>query len=182
VETQTSARDSATTPRLHYLDWLRVLAIFLVFVFHAIHVFDFGGWQIKNAEQSELITIILTLLSLWGMPFFFLVAGAASWFALLKRTPRQYLSERFKRLAIPYVVGSLLFSPLQYYLWWKNQVFLGNAGLTFPEFMRIELPPSIRRGCVPRVSARADSAPGFTCGSSASCSCSPCSPCRSSAG
>ena len=139
---QPSVPDRGAHPsRLYYLDWLRVLAIFFVFVFHAIHVFDFGGWQIKNAEQSELITIILTLLSLWGMPFFFLVSGAASWFALRRRTPRQYLSERFKRLAIPYVVGSLLFSPLQYYLWWKNQVFLGNAGLTFPEFLRTELPP-----------------------------------------
>jgi len=131
----------AQPARLYYLDWLRVLAIFFVFVFHAIHVFDFGGWQIKNPEQSEIITIILTLLSLWGMPFFFLVAGAASWFALQRRTPRQYLSERLKRLAIPYLVGTLLFSPLQYVLWWRNQVFLGQAGLTFAAFMRDELPP-----------------------------------------
>ena len=132
---------SPESARLHYLDWLRVLAIFMVFVFHAIHVFDLGGWQIKNPDQSELITILLTLLSLWGMPFFFLVAGAASWLALQRRTPRQYLAERVKRLAIPYVVGTLLFSPLQYFLWWKNQVFLGKAGLTFAAFLRGELPP-----------------------------------------
>jgi len=140
MEDRTAAHDRASTTRLHYLDWLRVLAIFMVFVFHAIHVFDFGGWQIKNAEQSELITVILTLLSLWGMPFFFLVAGAASWFALLRRTPRQYLSERLKRLAIPFVVGSLLFSPLQYYLWWQNKVYLGQATLSFAEFIGDELP------------------------------------------
>jgi surface polysaccharide O-acyltransferase-like enzyme len=141
MATHAAVREPGTTQRLHYLDWLRVLAIFMVFVFHAIHVFDFGGWQIKNAEQSELITIILTVLSLWGMPFFFLVAGAASWFALQRRTPQQYLSERLKRLAIPFVVGSLLFSPLQYWLWWQNKVFLGAAGLSFAEFIRTELPP-----------------------------------------
>jgi len=141
VDNPTAVREPGPTVRLHYLDWLRVLAIFFVFVFHAIHVFDFGGWQIKNPDQSELITIILTLLSLWGMPFFFLVAGAASWFALQRRAPHQYLSERLKRLAIPYVVGTLLFSPLQYFLWWKNQVFLGKAGLTFAEFIQGELPP-----------------------------------------
>jgi surface polysaccharide O-acyltransferase-like enzyme len=136
------AADRPAEPtRLYYLDWLRVLAIFLVFIFHAIHVFDFGGWQIKNAEQSELITIVLTLLSLWGMPFFFLVAGAASWFALLHRSPRQYLDERARRLVIPYLVGTLLFSPPQYYLWWRNQVFLGQADLTFAGFLRSELPP-----------------------------------------
>ena len=126
--------------RLHYLDWLRVIAILMVFLFHAVHVFDFGGWQIKNAEQSEILTIVLTLLSLWGMPFFFLVAGAASWFALQRRTPRQYVMERFKRLLIPYVVGTLLFSPLQYRWWWLNTVLVRGLTWSFQEFLANELP------------------------------------------
>ncbi len=126
--------------RLHYLDWLRVLAILMVFLFHAVHVFDFGGWQIKNAEQSEILTIVLTLLSLWGMPFFFLVAGSAGWFALQRRTPRQYVTERFKRLLIPYIVGTLLFSPLQYYLWWNNTVGVRGLTWSFWEFLASELP------------------------------------------
>lgn len=126
--------------RIYYLDWLRVLAILMVFLFHAMHVFDFGGWQIKNAEQSEIITIILTLLSLWGMPFFFLIAGTASWFALQHRTARQYASERFKRLLIPFVIGALLFSPIQYYLEWMNLTQLGILSVSFPEFLRIALP------------------------------------------
>jgi len=62
--------------RLHYLDWLRLLATLMVFLFHAVHPFDFGDWQVKNVEQSEIITIMLELLGLWGMPFFFLVASA----------------------------------------------------------------------------------------------------------
>lgn len=56
--------------RIHYLDWLRVLAILIVFLFHAVHSFDYGGWHIKNLQQSEILTIILTILGLWGMPFF----------------------------------------------------------------------------------------------------------------
>jgi peptidoglycan/LPS O-acetylase OafA/YrhL len=36
--------------RLHYLDWLRVLAILMVFLFHAVHPFDFGEWHVKNVE------------------------------------------------------------------------------------------------------------------------------------
>jgi len=127
--------------RLHYLDWLRVLAILMVFVFHAVHPFDFSDWQIKNAEQSEIITIILVLLGLWGMPFFFMVAGAASWFALQRRAPRQYISERFNRLLIPFVIGTILFSPIEYYLAWMNKTNLGVLSISFREFMRIELPP-----------------------------------------
>jgi glucan biosynthesis protein C len=124
--------------RLYYLDWLRVLAIFMVFLFHAVHPFDFGDWQIKNLEQSEIITIILTLLGLWGMPFFFLVAGSSSWFALERRTTRQYISERFKRLLIPFVVGTMLFSPIQMYLEWKNKVQNGVLSIPFQEYVNTQ--------------------------------------------
>ena len=118
MNTEVESQEIESTPdsgRLHYLDWLRVLAILMVFLFHAVHPFDFGDWQVKNVNQSEILTIILLLLSIWGMPFFFLVAGAGSWFALKKRTGRQYLWERFYRLLIPFIVGFILFSPIEYY-------------------------------------------------------------------
>ena len=121
--------------RLHYLDWLRVLAILMVFLFHAVHPFDFGEWHVKNVEQSEIITIILKILSIWGMPFFFLVAGASSWFALQKRASRQYLRERFNRLLIPFIVGIILFSPLEFYIEWVNKVQRGVVTTSFQEFI-----------------------------------------------
>jgi glucan biosynthesis protein C len=132
--------NAPTSVRLHYLDWLRVLAILMVFLFHAVHVFDEGGWHIKNAEQSEIITIVVVLVGLWGMPFFFMVAGSASWFALQRRTPRQYATERIKRLLIPYLVGTLLFSPLQYYLWWLNTVQIRGQTWSLREFLAFEIP------------------------------------------
>jgi peptidoglycan/LPS O-acetylase OafA/YrhL len=76
-ETETRAE----TTRLHYLDWLRVVAILVVFLYHAVHPFDLTDWHIKNAEQSELLTGFLLFLSPWGMPFFFLIAGTGTWFA-----------------------------------------------------------------------------------------------------
>jgi len=138
MEGNVEASGTSGTPasvRLYYLDWLRVLAILIVFLFHAVHPFDFDDWHIKNAEQSELLTIILTLLSLWGMPFFFLVAGAASWFALQRRTAGQYISERVKRLLIPYIVGTLVFTPIQMYLEWMNKSQLGVLSGSFQEYL-----------------------------------------------
>ena len=132
---------SQTGIRLHYIDWLRVLAILMVFLFHAVHPFDFGDWQVKNLEQSEIITIILTILGLWGMPFFFLMAGAGSWFALQRRTAHQYISERFKRLLIPFLVGTLLFSPIQMYLEWKNKFQNGVLSIPFQEYVNNEFQP-----------------------------------------
>jgi glucan biosynthesis protein C len=121
--------------RLHYLDWLRVLAILMVFLFHAVHPFDFGDWQVKNAEQSEILSIILLFLGIWGMPFFFLVAGAGSWFALRRRTAGQYVRERFSRLLIPFVVGTILFSPIELTIEWANKAQRGVVTVSLQEYV-----------------------------------------------
>jgi glucan biosynthesis protein C len=120
--------------RLHYLDWLRVLAILMVFSYHAVHPFDMMPWQIKNAEQSEFLTVIIVSLGLFGMPFFFLVAGEASWFALRRRKPSQFISERVKRLLIPFFVGCVLFIPVMLYLDWRNKTWLGSISLSLREY------------------------------------------------
>jgi glucan biosynthesis protein C len=113
------ASASGKIARLHYIDWLRVIAIMMVFLVHSVHVFDRGGWHIKNIEQSETLTILLYFLMMWGMPFFFLIAGAGSWFALHRRSARGYASERFKRLLIPFFAGLILFTPIVLFLQWR---------------------------------------------------------------
>jgi len=66
---------------------LQVLAILGVFLFHAVHPFDdLVDWHIKNVEKSFLATFYTGYFNLWGMPFFFLMAGATSWFSLRHRT------------------------------------------------------------------------------------------------
>ena len=132
--------DTKSTARMYYLDWLRVIAILMVFLYHAVHPFDFFDWQIKNQDQSEILTIILVVLDLWGMQFFFMIAGTASWFALRHRTARQYISERVNRLLIPFIAGTILFSPFQYYLSWVNRIQRGVFSDSFWEFLRGELP------------------------------------------
>jgi peptidoglycan/LPS O-acetylase OafA/YrhL len=103
--------------RLYYLDWLRVILLFGVFLYHIIRPFDpLIDWHINNAEQSDIILTILLLVNPWGIPLFFLVAGAASMFALRRRSNQQFISERLMRLLIPFIVGSILLTPFQKYL------------------------------------------------------------------
>ena len=137
MQTQVAVNPTTETrvsTRLHYLDWLRVLSILMVFLFHAVHPFDFGDWQVKNVEQSEILTIIILFLGIWGMPFFFMVAGAGSWFALQRRTGREYVSERFFRLLLPFIVGAILFSPIEYYIEYVNKIQRGVL-TSFPGFL-----------------------------------------------
>lgn len=132
--TEPSAQPSS---RLHYLDWLRVLAIFGVFLFHALHVFDAADWHIKNAQLSMTVTVFLGLFFPWGMPFFFLIAGTGSWFALRRRTAGQYARERTLRLLIPYIAGCILLWPIMLWLEWRHLAVTGGWYGTYWDFVRI---------------------------------------------
>ena len=61
---------SGKSARLHYLDWLQVLAVLGVFLFHALHPFsDLADWNIKSAKKSLLATLFSILFTPWGMAF-----------------------------------------------------------------------------------------------------------------
>jgi surface polysaccharide O-acyltransferase-like enzyme len=69
------------------------------------------------------------------MPLVFLIAGAGSWFALQRRTPGRYARERFMRLLIPFIVGSILLFPLIRYFEWSHYVQTGLVHGFFPEYL-----------------------------------------------
>jgi peptidoglycan/LPS O-acetylase OafA/YrhL len=70
--------------RLYWLDWLRVLAVLGVFLFHAVHPFDLTPWHIKNAEQSAVVQPVIILLAYYAVQWpaslaaklLFVVAGS----------------------------------------------------------------------------------------------------------
>ena len=53
--TQSSSRGPQST-RLHYIDWLRLIATLGVFTFHVMCVFSDTDFHIKNDVQSATIT------------------------------------------------------------------------------------------------------------------------------
>lgn len=124
-----------TGNRLHYLDWLRVIAILGVFLYHAVHPFDLTDWHVKNAELSLPLTVLLLFVAPWGMPFFFLIAGTGTRFALEHRTISEYAKERFKRLLVPYIFGCLLLTPIMLYVEWAHKVQTGLLTNSFQEFV-----------------------------------------------
>ena len=126
METQkaTATRPPTTSPtaserravlparRWYYLDWLRVLAILGIFLYHVAKIFDYEpGYQITNPQRDWGMAISARILELWGMPLFFVVAAIAIYFSLTSRDNRHFLAERFKRLIIPLLLGIFLLSP-----------------------------------------------------------------------
>jgi glucans biosynthesis protein C len=112
--------------RLHFIDWLRVLAVLLLFPFHASRVFNAGNpFYVKSPYLSEVLTWVLHFISIWHMPLLFLLAGASTYFALKMRTPGRYAGERVTRLFVPLLFGWLVLIPPQT---WYGARF--NSGYT----------------------------------------------------
>ena len=111
--------DQNKKERQYYIDWLRILLIFSVFLFHIGMIFNSWAWHVKNditAEHKGLLWYIMVFLGRWRMPLLILISGAGTYLALGKRNSWQYLRERFKRLFIPLCLGIFTLVPIQVYL------------------------------------------------------------------
>ncbi len=118
--------------RLHYLDWLRLIAIVGVWAYHSARPFMRQEWLINSPQTSLTLTAVcLVFLGSMGMPLFFMMAGAGCLFALRRRTGRQFAVERTQRLLIPFLVGCILLSPLQFYLEWLHKGWYQGSFLPF---------------------------------------------------
>ncbi len=102
--------------RRNDIDWLRVLAMLSVFLFHCARYFDLEDWHVKNPQLGFGFTVFVGILVQWIMPIFFVLSGQSTWFALRFRSTGQYIGERFKRLLVPLVFGIFVLIPPQVYI------------------------------------------------------------------
>lgn len=112
------------------LDWLRLLAIVLLQVFHSAMPFVAEwDWHIRNAETSNLLLELNFFLSRWRMPLLFLLSGAGTAFALGFRSGGGYARERLRRLGLPLLFGILVIVPPQ--IWFERLA----DGVTWPSYL-----------------------------------------------
>ena len=117
-QTEPSARNrrDAGRTRITWVDWLRVLAVFGVFLFHAVHPWDEFDWHIKAEEQGPGLTLVQAFFATWGIAFFFQIAGAGAYLAMRWRSTGEFVRERVVRLLVPFAVVWVVLGPVQSYL------------------------------------------------------------------
>jgi peptidoglycan/LPS O-acetylase OafA/YrhL len=108
--------DKKTVIRRYDLDWLRVLSILAIFVFHCTRFFDTDDWSIKNATTYLPVQIWLEFCTSWGMPLILIISGASAFLALDKFRPERYVKGLFLRLFVPLIVGMFTHVAFQVYL------------------------------------------------------------------
>jgi glucan biosynthesis protein C len=104
------------TERIHYLDWLKVLIVYGICVFHVSLVFTVGGWLVSNSEKSAVLGAFAGFTFPWGIPAMFMIAGADAWFGLRSHSIGDFIRGRFFRLLVPFAAGLILLSPLQRFI------------------------------------------------------------------
>ena len=121
--------------RLYAIDWLRMLTMIVVFLFHVAHIFDLDPESsIKNSETSVGLSVYVFFVHQWQMHLFFLLAGTSSWFSLRTRASAPYLRERLHRLLVPLLFGSLVLIPWSAYLSALNHAVFDGSYWSFFRF------------------------------------------------
>jgi len=106
--------DSNEKQRLYYIDWLRMIAIFLVFVYHTIRIFSQNNEIVNDPNYVMAADVFEWLIIPFGMPLFFIVSGMSVFYGVqyMKRKgiPKtMFIKERTLRLLIPYLIGTLTY-------------------------------------------------------------------------
>ena len=126
-------RTSGNENRRHDLDWLRVLAILLLQVFHTGMAFNSWGWHIKNADRLPWLDQPMSFMHQWRMPLLFFISGVGTTFALRSRKLSGFVTERHRRLLWPLIFGMLVIIPPQVYC---ERLFHGMHYASFWDFYK----------------------------------------------
>jgi glucan biosynthesis protein C len=109
--------DTTISNRRYELDWLRVLAILVVFLYHSTRFFNLGDWHVKNVDTYVWVELWNVFATRWMMPLFFIISGASLFYAIGKSAGwRKFYVDKFLRLMIPLIIGSVTHAALQIYL------------------------------------------------------------------
>lgn len=104
-----------STERKYYLDWLRVIAFYLLIFYHVSMIFVPWDFHIKNNITLEWFETWMAFLNQWRLPLLFMISGMVIFYSMGKRTGGQVVLERSKRLLIPLTFGIFIIVPPQIY-------------------------------------------------------------------
>ena len=112
-----------TLNRRYDIDWVRVIAIGLLLIYHIAIGFQPWGIMIgfiTNSKPWESLWTPMTMLNVWRIPLLFYVSGMGVYFALQNRNWKELITERVRRILLPFVFGMLCIVPLHIYLFEIN--------------------------------------------------------------
>jgi len=124
--------------RNNSLDWLRVLGILFVFIYHTTRLYNVEDWSVKNDVWYPSVEIWNGFATSFMMPLMFVISGASLFYALGKGGFGKFIKDKILRLLVPLFAGALTHISLQSYLWDKTHGLFGGSYFQFlPQYYRL---------------------------------------------
>ena len=120
--------------RLLFLDWIRILAFFVLIFYHVGMYYVSDDWHVKSPHAGPAIAPLMLLSSPWRLGLLFMVSGVAASFMLGKGSTAGFLRKRSWRLLLPLVFGMFVVVPPQAYFEVVEKVAYAGS---YAEFMRL---------------------------------------------
>ncbi|MGZ3182856.1 MAG: acyltransferase family protein [Telluria sp.] len=120
--------------RHYFLDWVRILAFFLLIFYHTGMYYVSWDWHVKSPYASDALEPFMWLTSPWRLGLLFFISGVASRFLLAKSSPIAFARQRGRRLLVPLLFGMFFIVPLQSYCEVVEKVHYSGSYL---DFMRL---------------------------------------------
>ena len=114
--------------RIHWLDNLRTITIFLVVLYHVGGVYESAGlwgwfWIVDDPDTITWVGILGIMFDIMVMPIMFFISGYLTPVSLQNTTAWEFSKGKFKRLMIPWVVAVFTLIPIY------KMIFLNSRGL-----------------------------------------------------
>jgi surface polysaccharide O-acyltransferase-like enzyme len=129
-----SDTDTRPATRLYFLDWVRILAFFILIAYHVGMYYVSWDWHVKSPAAGTAPEPFMLLSAPWRLSLLFLISGVASSFMLARESVQHFLRQRTVRLLVPLVFGMLVVVPAQPYLEAVEKVHYAGSYL---DFMRL---------------------------------------------
>jgi len=125
----TRKKNMPSSYRLYFLDNLRAFVILLVIVLHASMTYMAYApvwWYVVNPQNSLFFTMLVLLIDVPIMQIMFFVSGYFAVPSLQKRGSVSFLKDKWVRIGIPWVLGSLFLAPpIAYLTYYSRNVPMG---------------------------------------------------------
>ncbi len=103
--------------RIHWMDNLRTIIIFLVVLYHVGGVYEAGGlwgwfWIVDDPDTITWVGIVGIIFDIMVMPIMFFISGYLTPPSLKNRTAWGFLKRKFRRLMVPWLIAVFTLIPI----------------------------------------------------------------------
>jgi peptidoglycan/LPS O-acetylase OafA/YrhL len=134
--------NTKVSTRNNSLDWLRVLGILFVFIYHSTRLYNVETFIVKNEIWYPSVELWNMFATSFMMPLMFAISGASLFYAMGRGGFGKFLKDKTLRLLIPLLVADLTHISVQAYL--ENHthgLFSGNYFQFLPQYYHLDAIP-----------------------------------------